>query len=510
MAKYFSPKNTLLILISVLCAFAPLTLLAQEGSVNLTLKQAIKMAVEKNLDVKAELYNPASAEADIRSSKGIYDPVVNFNTNYEESTTQPASIFLAGTTLQRTKILSVDPGISQLIPYGGTLGLVFNNTWNRNNSSPERGFLNDYWQSEISLNFTQPLLKNFGKDATELNISVAKYNKEGSLEQFKSKLIATVAQVRTQYSQLYSLRENLEVKKTSLALAEKILNDTQAQVKAGVLPAMEILNAQFGVATMQKNLIDAERAVKDQVDSLRLLLQLPEGSDIVPVDTPFLGPYQVDESSLIRKALTDRPDLKQLQVTLKTNELQSRVARNQTLPDLNLSANTSLTGLDLTYSKDLDRMVSAKYPVWSVGLQFSYPLGNRAAENAYIKSKLMVGQTRTQVKSLEDTIANDVRNAIRALQSSYKQLDVTNRGSAYAEEVLQAYIKKQKVGLATSKDVLDVENNLVTAQGNRIQAVADYNNAITALWQATGELLDREGITVNGKEADALYQKNSD
>jgi outer membrane protein len=508
MVKYYFPKNALLILISVFCVCAPVTVFAQEDSVNLTLKQAIKMAVEKNLDVKAELYNPASAEADIRGSKGIYDPLVTFNTQYEESTTQPASIFLAGTTLQRSKILSADPGISQLIPYGGTLGLVFYNTWNRNNSSLERGFLNSYWQSELSLNFTQPLLKNFGKEATELNISVAKYNKEGSLEQFRSKLLSTVALVRTQYNQLYSLRENLEVRKTSLALAEKILNDTQAQVKAGVLPAMEILNAQFGVATMQKNLIDAERAVKDQVDSLRLLLQLPVGTDIVPVDTPFRGPYQVDESSMIRKALADRPDLKQLQVTLKTNELQSRVARNQTLPDLNLSANTSLTGLDQTYSKDLDRVASGYYPVWSVGLQFSYPLGNRTAENTYIKSKLKVGQTQTQVKSLEDTITNDVRNAVRALQSSYKQLDVTARGSAYAEEVLQAYIKKQKVGLATNKDVLDEENNLVTAKGNQIQAVADYNNAITSLWQATGELLDREGITVNGKEADSLYEKN--
>ena len=127
-----------------------------------------------------------------------------------------------------------------------------------------------------------------------MNISVAKYNKEGVLDQFKLKLIDTVAQVRIQYYQLFSLRENLEVKKTSLALAERILNDTKAQVKAGVLPAMEILNAEFGVATMQKNLIDAERAVKDQVDSLRVLLQLPLGEDILPVDAPFREKYDVD------------------------------------------------------------------------------------------------------------------------------------------------------------------------------------------------------------------------
>jgi outer membrane protein len=85
---------------------------------------------------------------------------------------------------------------------------------------------------------------------------------------------------------------------------------------------------------------------------------------------------------------------------------------------------------------------------------------------------------------------------------------VTARGRSYAEEVMDAYVKKQKVGLATTKDLLDVLNNLVTARGNEIQAVVDYNNAIVALWKSTGELLEREGITLGGKEAEALYEKN--
>ncbi|MBP1751225.1 MAG: outer rane efflux protein [Geobacteraceae bacterium] len=483
---------------------------AEDGSLNLTLKQAITMAVEKNLDVKAELYNSAMAEADIRKNSGMYDPLLSFLVNYENSTTQLPSIFLAGTPLSREKILQINPGINQLIPSGGALGLVFDNTWNQNNSSPERGFLNDYWQSQLALTFTQPLLKNFGRETTELNISVAKYNKEGALDQFKTKLIDTIAQVRTQYFQLNSLREDLEVKKTSLMLAEKILNDTRAQVKAGVLPAMEILNAQFGVASMQKNLIDAERAVKDQVDSLQVLLQLPAGGDIVPVDKPLRDEYAVDEAASIRKALTERSDLKQLLTTLKATELQSRVAGHQTLPDLSFIASAALTGLGKSYSRDTDKVVSGDYPIWAVGLQFSYPLGNQTAENEYIKSKLRIGQTQTQVKSLEDTIANEVRNAVRALKSSYKQLDVTTRGSAYAEERLHAYIKKNQVGLATAKDVLDVENDLVTAKGNQIRALADYNNAITALWKASGELLEREGITLNQKDADSLYEKSRD
>jgi len=480
---------------------------AEEAPLSLSLKDAVKMAVEKNLDVQAELYNPASAEADIHKYLGIYDPLLNLLANYQDLVNQTANrVTTGGAQITRQRTTEFNAALSKLMPSGGTAGLAFDNSWNHNNFGI--GNLNDYFQSSVALTFTQPLLKNFGREATELNILVAQYGKEGSLEQYKSKMLSIISQVRTQYFQLYSARENLRVKKTSLDLAQTILTNTRAQVKAGVLPAFEVLNAEFGVATQQKNLIDAERALKDQVDALRLLLQMHEVTDIVPTDTPMRENLEVNEAESVKNALAGRPDLQQQRVALRSNELQARVAKNQTLPQLDFVGGVTLTGLDSHYNRDLEYVGSGQYPVWNAGLQFTYPIGNEAADNAYIKSKLLVDQTKTQVRSLEESIAKDVRTAVRAVFSGYKQLDVTSRGRAYAEQVLDAYIKKQKVGLATTKDVLDVLNNLVTAEGNQIQAVVDYNNAITNLWTTTGELLDREGIKVSAKEADDLYRKN--
>ena len=479
---------------------------AQEAR-QLTLREATKMAVEKNLDVQAELYNTASAEADIHKFTGIYNPLLNLQANYQYANTEPINKFTTGgQSISRSENVNYNAGVSQLIPSGGTLEGQFNNIWNMNNAGV--GIINDYFQSNITLKFTQPLLQSFGREVTEINISVARLSKEGSLEQFKTKLMGIISQVRTQYYQLYSARENLNVKMTSLELAETILNNTKAQVKAGVLPAMEILNAEFGVATQQKNLIDAERALKDQVDQLRLLLQLPGADDIVPTDTPYQDKYEVDEAGATRRALAERPELKQLRVAVKTNELQARVARNQTLPNLAFSGSAAFYGLDNRYHRDLEGVGSGQFPILFAGLQLTYPIGNDAAENAYIKSKLLVDQSKTQMRSLEESISKDVRTGARAIYSGYKQLEVTSRGRAYAEEVVQAYIKKQKVGLATTKDVLDVLNNQVTAEGNQIQAVADYNNAITAFMATTGELLEHEGIRVTTKEADELYGKN--
>jgi outer membrane protein len=232
---------------------------AGEESVSLTLKQAIKMAVEKNLEVKAELYNPAMNEADIRMNRGIYDPLVTLSSNYQESTTQSSSTVQSGAIISRQKNFLADAGISQLVPIGGTLGLNFTNRWNRNNGDQSRGFLDEFWQSELTASYSQPLLKNFGREATEVGIAVAVNNKSASIDQFKSKLIDVVTRVRTAYFTLYSLKENLEAKKTALTLAQKILEDTKGRVRAGVLPAMEVLNADFGVATREKELIDAEK-----------------------------------------------------------------------------------------------------------------------------------------------------------------------------------------------------------------------------------------------------------
>ena len=479
---------------------------AQEADLKLTLKEAVKMAVEKNLDVRVELYNPAAAEADIWKDLGIYNPLLNLNINYQDSATQSSNIFTTGgESVSRQRSTNLDAGLSRLFFTGGSAGINFNNSWNHTNIGGNSN-INNYFKTDVDISVTQPLLKNFGRETTELTINVARLAKDGLLEQFSAKLLDIISQVNTQYNQLYSVRQNLDAKRTSLSLAQTILDNTKAQVKAGVLPAMEILNAQFGLSTQQKNLIDAERAYKDQIDQLKLLLQIKDAADIIPVDSPFQAAYPVDISQTIKTALMTRPDLKQLRISLKSNELQSRVAHNQTLPQLDFTASAFFSGLASTYNRDIETVGSGRYPAYSAGLQLTYPIGNDSARNDYIRKKLLVEQSKTQVLSLEESIARDIRIAARAVDSGYKQLDVTASGRAYADEVLQAYIKKQKVGLATTKDVLDVMNNDVAAKAAEIQAVTDYNNALVTLWKTTGELLEREGVTLDGKESDSLYK----
>ena len=82
---------------------------------------------------------------------------------------------------------------------------------------------------------------------------------------------------------------------------------------------------------------------------------------------------------------------------------------------------------------------------------------------------------------------------------------MADRGRAYAEERLKAFIRRNEVGLATTRGVLDVENELATAKNNQIIALVNYDNAITQLLLATGEILEKEGIRVVEEDADKLY-----
>jgi outer membrane protein TolC len=473
--------------------------------IRLTLADAIRAAVESNLEVRAERYTPAQQEAEYQKSRGIYDPILQLLASHADST-NISSFYLSPPDRRADRSTQLNAGLSQQFFTGGTATLGFNNSNNRTDAVIAGG-LDSYWHSSLGVTVSQPLLKNFGREATELAIDTARLGKYSSIEQFNTKLSATVAQVRNEYYNLYSLREELEVKKVSLELARKILVETQARVKAGVMPAMEILNAEFGVASRERELIDAERAVSDQSDLLRQLLQLDRTGELVIAETPSKAHYEVSEQDQIRLALELRPEIRELKRNLELLELQARVSHNRTLPDVTLSASAAAIGLAGTYSKDMDRLASGEYPNWSVGLALAFPLGNRAAENEYRKNRLKAEQASLRLRNQQELVSNEVRAAVRAVAANYKQLEVAERGRAFAEERFKAFVRKAEVGLATNKDVLDVEHDLATARNNQIKAQTAYANAITQLWRVTGELLDRQQIRMVERDADQLYRQ---
>lgn len=487
----------LVVVILLLEAFSAHAAGNEPGSL-LTVEQAVRRAVERNPDVRIERYNPAISDAEYRKTFAIYNPLATILTQYSDAKTVTA---LSPQTDRQD--VTINAGVTQLISTGATIGLGVNNNYTNIDSATSSGYSN-YWQSTLNVDFKQPLLKNFGSEATELGITVARNAKSVTFEQFRTRLMESILSVISQYYQVVSLRDDLEVKKTSLALARKILQNTEGQVKAGVLPAMEILNAEFGVATREKDIIDAEKALADKKDAVAYLLALESPFEVSTADSLPVKLLEIQDEAALRTALERRPEIRGQAVTVQTNEVQERVARNRKLPDLSLAAGATLLGLRDQYSRTMKDVSSADHPSWSIGLQLTYPLGNDDAANEYIRTRLQTEQAKVRLKNLQDSIANEVKTGVRGVTASFKQLEVAERGKAYAEERFKAFQKKNEVGLATTKDLLDVENDLAVARSNQIKARVDYATSLVTYWKSTGELLEREGIVVDELEAEKM------
>ena len=206
----------------------------------------------------------------------------------------------------------------------------------------------------------------------------------------------------------------------------------------------------------------------------------------------------MSESDALRIAMLRRPDVVKARIAVRTAEFNEKVSRNLALPSLALQGSGGVTGIDTGYGDAFGDLSSTRYPIWSVGLNFSVPIGNNSARADVAANRLIASQARTRLAATEESAALEVRTALRALESAYEQIGVTEQAVAAAEVVVASYRKRQQLGLATTKDVLDVVATMTQARESRSVAYASYQSALTNLWKATGELLDREGIRLEG------------
>ncbi|HZL97334.1 MAG TPA: TolC family protein [Terriglobales bacterium] len=471
--------------------------------VRLTVDDAVRIAVERNLGLQAATYSPAIAETGIRKARAIYDPLLSALVDYQGSNLQAAS---QSFFVDRQRVFHFDASISQLLPSGATTSLSFNNFWSRNYQGlPTSRFA----EPQLTLSFSQPLLQRLGREVTERGITTANDATDSALADWTQQALNTAAVARNQYLVLVKARESLTTQQASLDLAREVQSQNEARVSAGVLASYQLQESRLGVLQAQKNLLDAERAEKDADDQLRTTLHLQAGTVIETTPPPTPETPEVYESDALRTAMLRRPDIVKARVAVRTAEFNEKVSRNLALPSLALQGSGGFTGLDTSYGDAFADMGSAKYPSWSVGLSFSFPIGNNSARADVAANRLIASQARTQLAATEESATLEVRTALRALASAQEQIGVTEQGVTAAEALMDSYLKRQKLGLATTKDVLDVSASLTLARQNYTGARADYQSAFTNLWKATGELLDRQGILLKGSISASRERKET-
>jgi outer membrane protein TolC len=303
--------------------------------------------------------------------------------------------------------------------------------------------------------------------------------------------------VRDGYYDVLRYRDNLKYRETSVALAEKILAENRARVEAGVLPPIENLEAEVGLTQRERDLLEARRVYQDALDQLAVLLNLPEGVEIADeeLETTELS---VNEEVGFQSALSRRPDLQQRLRRIERLEIERKVNRNQLLPGLDLGAGYGRKGLAEGYQDNLSSIEQDDLNNWQIGLTLSYPLGNRQARNELARTELLMKGEYARWQQLREEVRTEVRVAARQIEVNRKKIEVANRGRDLAEEKLRTLIKRKDVGLATTRDVLEGEEDLALARTDQIASLADYNRAVTEYLRVTGMLLESQGIRLAG------------
>ncbi|MEZ4484930.1 MAG: TolC family protein [Syntrophotaleaceae bacterium] len=441
-----------------------------------------------NLNLQAEQFFTRASQAAVDGQYGLYDPHLLVDLATGESQQQLNLQFYEADS--RSRFTNLNVALEQWLPSGAQLTLGFDNQ--RSEEDPPPG-IDPAYEGELALQLTQPLLKGFGRQVTEQEILFAVNDRQVAVQDLRELAFALLAGARDTYFEVLRLRDNLRFRETSVALARKILKEAEARVRVGVLPPVDILEAEFGLKERERLLLDADREFKDGLDQLTLLMSAP-GPLMLADETLGQPALVVDAEDGFRQALTKRPDLQRRIRQLERLGLEQRLARDALLPGLDLSARYSHKGLGEDYGDNLDDIGGSDYPNWQVGLSFSYPLGNRSARHEYRRTLLQINGQQAELAQLHEEIRAEIRAAIRLQQVNEQKVEVATSGLAFAEEKLRILLKRQEVGLATIRQVLEGEEDLAQARTDRVAALADYNKAVTRYLQSTGQLLEAEGV----------------
>lgn len=494
-----------------------LTLIPSVSSevIDLSLEDAKLMALEQNRAIQLQKQNIVIAEGEVTSQKGTFDPVFDFTTAYTDSQTATVSTFVESGSIDQ-QVLNMESGLSGRLPTG-TFYDVLNFTVTRTETNSPVESLSPNVYANLGFSIGQDILKNFGTDINTTFIRAARRDKDISYEEFERTVADVIVEVESDYWLLVAARQNLELEKKALDLALDLLERNRTQVETGVLPPVAITQAEAEVAARKVDLISAENRLQRAQDRLKNRILLPMDKEVNPVDSPRDVEITVDEQRSLESAYEHRPELRRAKIEINKSEQLMRYYSNQRLPTLSVEASVEFEGVGgdpnpdrLIFSEtpppvpgkfdeqsDAFRNVyEGEFPSWTILGTFSYPIFNNKAKGDYIKAKATHNRNIIELKRVKEEIQLEIRNAIREVVNSKRSVDAANTSVRLAREVLGNENEKYKVGLATTRDILEAQRDLIDAETGMINAITEFNIALARLQRARGTILESSNIVL--------------
>ncbi len=515
-------RNPVLLLSTLLLAAAPAaaqtagaTAPPAAAPLRLTADEAVAMAIDNNVDLRAARIDPQIGDARVAAAAGAFRPSFTLGAERNNQLLPPSSFLFPVAT--RNDVVTSSAGIGQRLPWFGTTYSVGWNAVHTNSNSILNSY-NPLLQSGLTLGVSQPLLRDLKIDGARMGLESSRINRDVAGTRLDEAVVHTKADVKSAYWGLVSARANVDARRSALALAEELVRVNKAKVDVGQSPPLDLVSAQAEVAADQEQLIIAETAVRQAEDRLRLLIfdaSKPEAwtTPIETADAPPIATAAVDVNAAIQNALRDRTDLARARRDIESATLNEKWSGNQRLPDIRANLSYQASGLggtqvlrtggfpgtvvgpgDVTPFADvLGQLFSRDFPTWTAGVSISYPIGRSTEEANYAQAQLQSKQAAERLKRAEARAIQQVRDAAWKIDMNAKRIETTRAARELAEQRLDAERKRFDVGMSTSFLVIQAQRDLAQAKTNELAALLDYDLA----------LVDFEALQQAGPEAAA-------
>jgi HAE1 family hydrophobic/amphiphilic exporter-1 len=466
------------------------------ATLRLTVDDAVRMALDDNVDLIADRLDPQISDTRVAAASGAFRPSITSSVQSNIQLQPPSNLLFP--TATQTNLISTNAGLSQRLPwFGGSYSVSWTTTHTDSNS-----FLNSYnplLQSGLSISVSQPLVRDLVIDGSRQQLAASRTNREIADTRLRESLVRTTSGVKSAYWNLVSAHANVEARRSTLDLAQELARVNKAKVDVGSLPPIDLMAAQAEVAANQEQLIIAETAVRQAEDRLRLLILDPTDASnwnvaLDPIDSAPAATVTVDADKAVARALQGRADLVRARRDIDNSEISLTYAGNQRLPDVRLNASYQASGLGGTqvlrtggfpgtivgpgavtdFASVLGQVTGRDYPTWAVGVSVSYPIGDSVDQANYARARLERAQVAQRLKGAESRAILQVRDAAWKVEMNAKRIDTARAARELADQRLDAERKRFEVGMSTSFLVIQAQRDLAQARTNDLAAVLAY------------------------------------
>ncbi len=472
---------------------------AKAQDARLSLVDAIGMALKNNEDVQESFRRITSAQADVMIAKGAYDLNVYSELRYGEfddltiNDYSPLDYSNAATSYVRS-----ETGLRQRVPTGGTLTGYYTTSHERKlGFAGGAPYVN---RSYFTFEFAQSLLKGIGDKENRAAIKNAVLAVNDSEESRKLVISQTTLNVIRAYWTLSIAQNNLKVGKRVLRMAEEIHRREIARFNDGLSQGVDVDRVLLAVEQRRYSVEQYMRDVEVAQEQLLFLLNAPTLGADAAVDVVSSPSSKVtalpDVATSIHDALTSRYELRQLSIMLEQLGLDYDVQKNKLLPQLDAVVGfTTSNGNPYVRQaegfKDTDEKAS-----WYVGMNFSYPLQNRAARGAVIKSEQLIRIANDRVNKTRRSISTEVREVVHNLVLAQKGIPIAEKSYKTALKVVHGEQARFEMGGINNRDLLASQDALAREEINYYIALVDYSISKAEYDFVCASLLKKYNISI--------------